>query len=155
MIRIVDLQLRQRQWLARQQLVHLFEMVLVNVVVAERVNKVAGFELRNMCDEMRQECIRADVERHAEERVRGALIKLAVKHATIRNFELKERVARRKIDVVSLAWIPTGDNQTARIRIGTNLFQQVGDLVHAVLLRIVSAKRTPEITIDWSKITRG
>src|SRR5215213_8954943 len=127
-------------------------MVLVNVVVAERVNKVADFELSNMRDQMCQQCIRTDVERHAEKRIRGALIELAVKHATAFDFELKERVTRRKIDVIGLARIPTGHNQAARIRIGANLLQQVCNLVHAVLPGIVSSKRAPEITINWSKI---
>src|SRR6185436_18744673 len=122
MIRIVNLQLRQRQRLARQELVYLFEMVLVNVVITERVNKVSDFKLCNVRDQMRQQCIRTDIERHTEKRVRGALIKLAVKHAATFDFELKERVTRRKIDVVGLARIPTSNNQAARIRIGANLF---------------------------------
>src|SRR6185503_8446918 len=74
-------------------------------------------------------------------------------HATILNFKLKQRVTRRKIDVIRLARIPTSDNQATRIRIGANLFQQVCDLVHAVPLRIIPAERTPEKTVNWSKIT--
>src|ERR1041385_5113165 len=112
MFRIVDLKLPQRQRLARQQLVHLFAMVLVNVVVAERVNKLARFELGNVRDQMRQQCVRTDIKGDAEKCVGGALVKLAVQHASILDFELKERVTRRKIDVAGLTRIPADRKST-------------------------------------------
>src|SRR5215510_5941615 len=129
-------------------------MIVVNVVVAERVNKLADFELGNMRDQMYQQRVRADVEGHAKKRVRRTLVELAVKHASILDFELKESVARRQIDVGRLARIPAGNDQAARIRIGANLVQEIRDLVDTVLLRIITAERAPEITIDWSKISR-
>ena len=42
--------LRQRKWLARQQFLDLFKMVLVDVVIAERVNKLADFQPANVRD---------------------------------------------------------------------------------------------------------
>ena len=51
-------------------------MVLVDVIVAERVNKVAGFEIVNMRDQMRQQCIRTDVEWHTEKRIRRTKIEI-------------------------------------------------------------------------------
>ena len=80
---------RQRQRLARQELLHLFEVVLVDVVIAECVNELADFQSSDVCDQMSEQCIRADVEGHTEKRISGALIKLAVKHATVLDFELK------------------------------------------------------------------
>src|SRR5215813_9696923 len=95
-------------------------MVLVNMIIAERVNELADLQAAHVCDQMRQQCIRADVEGDAEKRIGGALIQLAMKHArvsTFFDFELKERVTRREIDVVTLAWVPAADDQSTRIRI--------------------------------------
>ena len=88
-------------------------MILVDVIIAERVNKVADFKLRDVRDQVRQQRIRTDVERHAEKSIGGALIELAVKNATVLHFELKQRVTRRQVDVVSLARIPTGNDQSS------------------------------------------
>src|SRR5690242_6274392 len=92
-------------------------MVIVNMIIAERVNKLADFKVANMRDQVHQQRIRTDVERHAEKRVGGTLIELAMQHAPALDFELKQRVTRRQIDVVSLSWIPTRHDQSARIRI--------------------------------------
>src|SRR5690242_12296426 len=35
-----------------------------------------------------------------------------------------------------------------------NLFEQLRNLIDAVLLRIVTAKRPPQIPVNWSKISR-
>src|SRR5829696_8171467 len=102
---------------------------------------------------MSQQCVGSDVKGHAEKRVGGTLVELAVQNASVLDFELEESVARRKIDVLSLAWIPTGDDQSARIRIGLDQVYEIGDLIDAVALGIVSAKRAPEIAVNWSKIT--
>jgi len=66
---------------------------------------------------------------------------------------MEQSVARRQIDVVSLMRIPTSHDQTPRIGIRFDLVDQAGNLINAVTIRIVTAKRTPEITIDRSKIT--
>src|SRR5829696_5873139 len=113
MLRIVDLQLRQRQRLARQELLHLFEMILVDVIIAERVDKLAHFKLSDMRDQMSQKRIRTDVERDAEKRVGRALVELAMKNAPILHFELKQRMTRRQIDVISLSRIPARYDQSS------------------------------------------
>src|ERR1043165_8746745 len=116
-------------------------MIVVDVIIAECVDKVTDPKICNVCDEMCQQRIRTDIERHAEKRVGGTLVKLAVKNATVLDLELKQRVTRRQIDVISLARIPTGHDQSARIRIRLDLSNQICDLVHSVFRWIVSTKR--------------
>ena len=99
-------------------------MVLVDVIIAERVNKLANLQFSDVRDQVRQQCIRTDVERHTEKCIGRALVELAMKHSSVFDFELKQRVTRRKIDVVGLTRIPTSDNQSSRIGVRSNLFQQ-------------------------------
>ena len=101
------------------------------MVVTERENEFADLKIADVRDHLREQRVRADVERHAEERVRRSLIKLAVKQRcsspTVRkgvhvlNLELKHRMARRQIDVVAFTRIPAADDQTTRVRIRLNL----------------------------------
>src|SRR6185295_7601723 len=90
---------------------------------------------------------------NSKKRVSRSLIELAVQNSAILYFELKQRVAWRQIDVVSLSWIPTSHNQTSGIRIGTYLFNESGNLIDAIFHRVVTSERTPEITINWSQIS--
>src|ERR1051325_3014866 len=77
-----------------------------------------------------------------------------MENASILDFELKQRMTRRQVDVFSLSRIPAGHDQAARIGVGFYLSNQITDLVHSVLLRIISAKRAPQVTVNWSKIAR-
>src|SRR5438132_8410748 len=45
----------QRQWLARKQFMHLLEMVLVNVIVAECVNELANLKLADVGTQVEQQ----------------------------------------------------------------------------------------------------
>jgi len=54
-------------------------VVLVNVVIAEGVNELANFKIANVRDQMSQQSIRADIERHTEECIGRTLIELTVK----------------------------------------------------------------------------
>ena len=88
-------------------------MVFVDVVIAERIDEVADVEICYVCDQVCQQRVRADIEGYTEKRVGGTLLELAVQDAAVLDFELKKRVARRQIDVVSLARIPTGHDHSA------------------------------------------
>src|ERR1041385_3281348 len=89
---------------------------------------------------MSQQCVRADVEGHAEKRVGRALIELAVEDRgispTVRegflllDLELKQSVTRREVDVC-----------------------QPRDLIDAVAFWVVTAERAPEISVDRAKVT--
>jgi hypothetical protein len=71
------------------------------------------------------------------------LIELAMKYACPLYLELKERVARRKVNAVALSGVPARDNQPTRVRIPLNLADEPGYLVYAVSLRVVAAERAP------------
>ena len=62
---------------AAQLLPRLVEMVQVQVRIAERMDKVARLQVRHLRDHQRKQRIRSDVERHAKEEVRAALVELA------------------------------------------------------------------------------
>src|ERR1041385_9212934 len=114
-------------------------MILINVIVAKRVNEIPDLKIADMRDQMRQQRIRADIERHAKKRIGRSLIKLTMKnwgssptnrgpHVSISrggvdsegvsrffDFELEQNRTRRRIDVVAFARIPTADDQATRI----------------------------------------
>src|ERR1043165_1695271 len=99
--------------------------VTKNVIITKRVNEISDLEITHMRHQVRQQCIRTDVERHAQKRIGRPLIKLAVKNRTcvrsptvrdavpwLLNLELKQRMARRQVDVIAFARIPATDNQS-------------------------------------------
>src|SRR5258706_1981350 len=103
-----------------------------------------------MRDQVCKQRIRADIERHAEERIRRSLIKLAMKHTFARallDLKLKERVTRRQIDVVTFPRVPAADDQSSRIGIRFDLINYSRDLIDAVAFWIVPSERLPEISV--------
>ena len=95
----------KRPRLARKLQLHLLEVVRVDMRVAEGMDEVAGLEAAGLCHHHRQQRIRGDVERHAEEHVGAALVQLA-REASARDVELEQRVARRQGHVVHLGGVP-------------------------------------------------
>src|SRR2546421_4185969 len=110
-----------------------------------------------MRDQVCEQRVRADIERHAEERIRRSLIELAMKNTfarTLLNFELKQRVTWRQIDVVTFARVPAADDQSSRIGIRFDLINQSRDLINAVAFWIVPPERSPEVSINGAHVTR-
>ena len=118
-------------------------MILINMIVAKRVNEISDLQLAYVCDHVRQQCIRTDIKRNAEKRVSRALIQLAMKRALVLDFELEERMARRKIYKVANCRVPSRNDQAARVWIGFDRLKQPRDLIYAVALRVMTAERTP------------
>ena len=83
---------RQRPRLALELLARLLEVVAVEVGVAEGVDQVAGLEAADLRHHPRQQRVRSDVERDAEEDVGAALVELAGE-AAVGDVELEEGVA--------------------------------------------------------------
>src|SRR6478735_978587 len=73
----IDLHHRQRPCRPRQLQPRLFEMVGVEMRVAERVHEIAGLEARHLRHHHRQQRVGSDVEGHAEKHVGRTLIELA------------------------------------------------------------------------------
>src|SRR3989440_5781843 len=150
---VADFEPGQRQRLAREKLLDLREMILVDVQVAERVYELADLQLADVRDHVRQQGVGTDVEGHAEEGVRRALVKLTVECATALDFKLKERVAGREVYVVCDARVPACDDEAARVRVVPNLAYESGDLVNAVARGVVAAERAPEVAVDGAEVT--
>src|SRR3546814_3448927 len=60
---------REGQWLARQLFLRLFDVIGIEVDVAEGVDKFPGRETDFVSDQARQQSIRCDVERYAQKNV--------------------------------------------------------------------------------------
>src|SRR5262245_839028 len=73
----LDDEARQRQGRARQLLVHLIEMIEIEMRIAQRMHEIAGLEAADMRYHVGEERVRGDVERNADEDVGRALIELA------------------------------------------------------------------------------
>ena len=72
-------QLHVRKWptIASELLARLRKMVLVKVKIAESVNEFGRCETTDLCDHPREQRVGGNVERHAEEKIGAALVKLA------------------------------------------------------------------------------
>ena len=91
-------------------------------------------------------CVARDVERHAEKKIRAALVKLAAQAPVPADVKLKQRVARRERDFVRLGGIPAGNDQPAGAGIAANFRDHGGNLVEAVGgVRAVGLQRRAEI----------
>src|SRR5262249_23524778 len=104
-------QLWWRQRWARQLQVGLRQVVEVEVTIATGPDELPGDEIALLCDEVREQRVARDVERHAEEHIGTALIDLAGQ-ASGGHVELKERVARHEPHALELTHVP-GAHQDA------------------------------------------
>ena len=72
----------------------LLDMVAVQMGIAERMDKLTGFQFAHLRHHHGQQCVAGDVERYAKEDIGATLVKLAGQFA-VGNVKLKQRVARR------------------------------------------------------------
>src|SRR5678816_1323042 len=112
-------------------------MVRVDVQVAEGMYEVTDLEVAHMCDQVSQQRVARDIERHAEEGIGGALVELAMQGLSIFDLELKQRVTRRQSNLVARLGMPAGNDQTTRVRVRLDLANEPLDLVDAVALGII------------------
>ena len=85
----------------------LFQVVLIQVRVAQRVDEFTRLQAAHLRHHHGQQRVTGDIERHAEENVRAALVKLAGEFAVC-HIKLKQCVARRQRHVVHFGGIPCG-----------------------------------------------
>src|SRR4051812_22466947 len=107
----------------------LFEVVGVQVEIAKGMDEGSRLELANLGDHQGQERIRSDIERHTEEQIGAALIKLAAQF-TVLNEKLKQSVAGRQGHLVQLAHVPGAHDQTPAVGFGFDLFDHLVDLIN-------------------------
>ena len=109
-------------------------MVAVDVAVAAGPDEIADVEVALLGQHVRQQRIARDVERDAEEDVGAALVELAAEPGAAgrrggRDVELEEGVARQQRHLRQVGDVPGADDDPARIGIGLELLDDVGDLV--------------------------
>jgi len=125
----VDMHFRQCAGFARELKCHLLHVIGVEVNVAESVHEVARFQIAHLGHHHRKERIARDIERHAQEGVRAALIKMARKF-TVCHVELEETVAGSQRHFVQLGDVPRRDDDTPRVWIFLELLNGDTDLIN-------------------------
>ena len=109
-------------------------MVAVDVAVAAGPDEVADVQLALLRHHVRQQRVARDVEGHAEEDVGAALVELAAEPGAARrrrrrHVELEERVTGQQRHLRQVGDVPGADDDPARVGIGLELLDDVGDLV--------------------------
>ena len=113
---------------ARQLFTRLIEMVQIQVAVAAGPDEIAHIQIALLRDHVREQRIRSDVERHAQEDVGAALIHLA-RQPAVGDVELEERMAGRQCHLRQIGDVPGRHDQPARIRVAAQTLDDVADLV--------------------------
>lgn len=122
-------------------------MVEVDMDVTEGMHEGANLEVADMRNEMREECIRSDIERYAEEDISRSLIQLTAQFS-IEHIKLKQRMTRRKASFChffNLWWIPCTDDKSSTVWITFDLLYKSGELIEAIEV-------SPLLAIDRSQI---
>lgn len=141
--------LRQLTRCAGELLMHLVEVIGVDVSIAEGMDVFARLQSGDLCHHHEQQGIRSDVERHAEENVAAALIELQTEFA-ISHIKLEKRVARRQSHVWHLSHIPCAHYDATAVGGVLYLVDGLGYLVDMPALII--GPRAPLIAIDMAQI---
>src|SRR5215203_2810239 len=103
-------------------------MVRIEVAIAARPHEDAGLQPALQSKHVRQQRVGSDVEWHAEEDVRTALVKLQVE-APRCDLRLKQAMTGRQRHALDLAGVPCGDDLTSGIRVAADELNEVLDLV--------------------------
>ena len=84
----VDEHLWQRTWLSCELQLHLLDMIEIDMRITKGVYEVASLEPCDLCHHLQEQRVGCDIEWHAEEDVRRALVELQGE-ATIGYIELE------------------------------------------------------------------
>ena len=99
----------QRQRITLELLTRLLEMVQVQVTVTAGPDEITDLQVRLLRDHVGQQCVRRDIERHAEKNVCAALIELT-RQVSVGDVKLEQAVAGRERHFVELGNIPGADD---------------------------------------------
>lgn len=70
----VELQCRESSGSSAQLFTYLVEMVEIDMYIAKSVNEFAYLQVTHMRNQMREECIRSNIERYTEENISRSLV---------------------------------------------------------------------------------
>jgi hypothetical protein len=151
----VNLHRRKPLQCTRQLFLGLFEVITVEVQVAERVDELERFVVAYLGHHHEEERVGSDIERDSEEKVGTALIELTAELAFTglaysADIELEKAVARGKGHLVHVSHVPCANEVTARVRVVFQAVDKVGNLVDVTAFR--DRPRPPLVTVDWAQI---
>lgn len=133
-------------------LADLFEMVGVNVGIAESMDEIARLQAANLRHHHREQRVTRDVERDTEEAVGATLVKLARKFS-VGHVELEKCVAWGKIHPVEIGDIPSGNDYTAGVGIIPDIIYGARNLVDVTA--IIVRPRAPLVAVNMTQRAIG
>ncbi len=117
--------------------------------VAERMHELPSLKPAFVGDQMGQQRVARDVERHAEKDVGRALIELAREPAAI-DVELEQAMAGRELHALDLGDVPGRDDEAARVGVAADLVDHPGDLIIGPPVRPLPG--APLLAVDRTEI---
>src|SRR5271165_3862863 len=145
-------QLRQRPRLPRKLLARLILVIAVEMGVAKSVDEIADAEAALARNEMGQQRIARDVERHAEKDIGRALVELAGQ-LSLAHIELEQAVAGRQLHPPDVGDVPGRHDEAARVRITADFLDEPADLIVGLSVRAFPG--APLLAVDGPEIAVG
>src|ERR1700743_729359 len=109
--------------------------------VPKRMDELSHLEVADLGDHEGQQSVGSNIERHAQEDVRAALIELAAKPLPAfgvgGHIKLKEGMARHQGHFRQVSNIPGADDEAAAIGSLFDLADELADLVHCFPIRAI------------------
>ena len=134
-------------------------MIQVHVCVANGVDEIAGLPSRSLCHQVRQQCVRRNVERDAQSKVGRSLVHLTRHLVPVCvDVELTEHVARWECHQVQIGRIPRRQDNAAIFRIVLNFVNAFAQLIHpltgvvGVHINILGTKVAPLEPVHWPQV---
>mmetsp|Transcript_59988 Transcript_59988/g.173730 ORF Transcript_59988/g.173730 Transcript_59988/m.173730 type:complete len:452 (+) Transcript_59988:330-1685(+) len=106
-------------------------MVLIDVRIAQCVNKLAGFQAAHLGHHASQQRVGGDVEGHAQAHVARALVHQA-RQFPVGDVELAEHVARRQRHLPKVRRVPRGQQNSPVRRVFLDLADALRELIDAL-----------------------
>lgn len=107
----IDAHCRERIWLTCNLLMHLVEVIKIDMRVAESVYELPWLKAAHLRDHHGKEGVGSDIERDTEEDVGRALIEHTAKSA-VGDIELEHCMARREGHIVDFGHVPGTDEES-------------------------------------------
>lgn len=124
-----------QQWkgvrLPFQLLVHLIHMVVVNVCIAQRVNKITGIQPAHVGNHVRQQSVAGNIEWYTESHVGAALVHLA-RQLSVGHVKLDKTMARRQDHLRNVHGVPCGHHDAPVVWRFANTRNALGQLIDAL-----------------------
>lgn len=143
----VQVHVGQGAGLTRELFPGLFQVIAVQMEVAERMDEFPRTEVGHPGDHEGQQGIAGNIERHSEKSVRRSLVELT-REPSFGDIKLEQAMTRAERHLVEVAYIPGGYHHPPGIRLVANGVQEFGYLIMCPAIRtlpgspLVSVYRT-------------